>query len=104
MKQLLHSDGYRWRQCCHELFGSPGMDDLARTLCLTVNGRAVELSVDPIKRLSEVLREDLGLTGTKIGCHAGDCGACTVLVGGKQVCACLMAAGQAANQDVLTVE
>src|SRR5579862_6594727 len=80
------------------------MDDLARTLCLTVNGQPVELSVDPTKRLSEVLREDLGLTGTKIGCHAGDCGACTVLVGGKQVCACLMAAGQAVDQEIVTVE
>jgi CO/xanthine dehydrogenase Mo-binding subunit/aerobic-type carbon monoxide dehydrogenase small subunit (CoxS/CutS family) len=80
------------------------MDDLARTLSLIVNGQPVEVDVDPSKRLSEVLREDLGLTGTKIGCHAGDCGACTVLVGGRQVCACLMAAGQAANQEVLTVE
>ncbi len=80
------------------------MDDTTRTLAFIVNGRPVELSVDPARRLSEVLREDLGLTGTKIGCHAGDCGACTILVAGRQVCACLMAAGQAANQEVVTVE
>lgn len=80
------------------------MDDVRRSLCLTVNGRRVELAVDPARRLSEVLREELALTGTKIGCHAGDCGACTVLVGGRQVCACLMAVAQAAGQEVLTVE
>jgi CO/xanthine dehydrogenase Mo-binding subunit/aerobic-type carbon monoxide dehydrogenase small subunit (CoxS/CutS family) len=80
------------------------VDDLRRSICFTVNGREVELTIDPAKRLSEVLREDLGLTGTKIGCHAGDCGACTVLVGDRQVCACLMAAAQAADQELTTVE
>jgi CO/xanthine dehydrogenase Mo-binding subunit/aerobic-type carbon monoxide dehydrogenase small subunit (CoxS/CutS family) len=80
------------------------MDDLRRTITLTVNGLSAELAVNPAKRLSEVLREDLGLTGTKIGCHAGDCGACTVLVGERQVCACLMPAAQAAEQEITTVE
>jgi aldehyde oxidoreductase len=80
------------------------VDDLTRAIGFTVNGRAVALSVDPLKRLSDVLREELRLTGTKIGCHAGDCGACTVLMGECQVCACLVPVAQAANQDITTVE
>jgi len=80
------------------------VDDLTRAIHFTVNGRIVGVSVDPRKRLSDVLREDLQLTGTKIGCHAGDCGACTVLMGEQQVCACLVPAAQATNQDITTVE
>lgn len=73
-------------------------------LRVKVNGRAVELDVVPAKRLSDVLRDDLGLTGTKIGCQSGDCGACTVLVDGEQVCSCITAAGQCADREVTTVE
>ena len=51
-----------------------------------------------------MLRDELGLTGTKIGCDAGDCGACTVLLDGEQVCACLVAVGQCAGRAVTTVE
>jgi CO/xanthine dehydrogenase Mo-binding subunit/aerobic-type carbon monoxide dehydrogenase small subunit (CoxS/CutS family) len=80
------------------------VDDLTRAIDFTVNGRLHSLAVDPRRRLSEVLREELHLTGTKIGCHAGDCGACTVLMGDRQVCACLVPAGQAANQAITTVE
>jgi CO/xanthine dehydrogenase Mo-binding subunit/aerobic-type carbon monoxide dehydrogenase small subunit (CoxS/CutS family) len=80
------------------------VDDLTRAIRFSVNGRAVALSVDPLKRLSDVLREELRLTGTKIGCHAGDCGACTVLMGGRAVCACLVPAAQAVDQEVTTVE
>jgi CO/xanthine dehydrogenase Mo-binding subunit/aerobic-type carbon monoxide dehydrogenase small subunit (CoxS/CutS family) len=58
----------------------------------------------PCERLSDVLRETLGLTGTKVGCNAGDCGACTVLVDGRQVCACLTAVAQVAGRAVHTVE
>ncbi|HTR65558.1 MAG TPA: molybdopterin cofactor-binding domain-containing protein, partial [Terriglobales bacterium] len=54
--------------------------------------------------LSRVLREQLGLTGTKVGCDAGDCGACTVLLDGEPVCACLVAAAQAEGHDITTVE
>ena len=55
-----------------------------------VNGRARELAGDPGRRLADALRDELGLTGTKIGCHAGDCGACTVLLDGEQVCSCIV--------------
>ena len=57
-----------------------------------------------IRRFSDVLREDLGLTGTKVGCDAGDCGACTILINGEQRYACLTATGQLEGCDVRTVE
>ena len=69
-----------------------------------VNGRAVEVVASPLERLSRVLRGQMGLTGTKVGCDAGDCGACTVLLHGEPVAACLVAAGQAEGCDVTTVE
>jgi CO/xanthine dehydrogenase Mo-binding subunit/aerobic-type carbon monoxide dehydrogenase small subunit (CoxS/CutS family) len=71
---------------------------------LNVNGKAVEVLVAPSRRLSDVLREDLGLTGTKIGCQAGDCGACTVLIDGQQVCSCITAVAQCADRAITTVE
>ena len=64
----------------------------AQQVAFTLNGRRVEVHVDPVRRLADVLREDLGLTGTKVGCNAGDCGACTVRLDGRQVCACTVAA------------
>ena len=69
-----------------------------------VNGRGVRVSGSPVQRLSRVLREELGLTGTKVGCDAGDCGACTVLLDGDPVCACLVPLGQAEGHNVTTVE
>ena len=71
---------------------------------LTVNGTEHTLSCDGGRRLSRVLREDLGLTGTKVGCDAGDCGACTVLMDGRQVCACLVPTAQADGCAITTVE
>ena len=71
---------------------------------LKVNGKGVRVASAPVTRLADVLRDELGLTGTKIGCNAGDCGACTVLLDGRQVCACLTALGQAAGREVTTVE
>jgi CO/xanthine dehydrogenase Mo-binding subunit/aerobic-type carbon monoxide dehydrogenase small subunit (CoxS/CutS family) len=73
-------------------------------LRLLVNGRVYAYAGNPAKRLSDVLRDDFGLTGTKIGCNAGDCGACTVLVDGEQVCSCLTAVAQADGRAVTTVE
>jgi aldehyde oxidoreductase len=76
----------------------------ATLLAFSVNGRQVEVQASPLTRLSRVLRDHLGLTGTKVGCDAGDCGACTVLLDGEPVCSCLVAAGQAAGCEVVTVE
>jgi aldehyde oxidoreductase len=73
-------------------------------VAFTVNGRVREVHVDPVRRLADVLREDLGLTGTKVGCNAGDCGACTVLLDGRQICACMVPAGQVDGRAVTTVE
>ena len=69
-----------------------------------LNGRPVQAVSPRIARLADVLRDELGLTGTKIGCNAGDCGACTVLLDGRQVCACLTPLGQAEGRSVTTVE
>ncbi len=76
----------------------------AFTLRFRVNGRPVELQVPPGRRLLDVLRQDLGLTGTKEGCGEGECGACTVLVDGKPRLACLTAAVQVDGKDVVTIE
>ncbi|HYO44155.1 MAG TPA: FAD binding domain-containing protein [Candidatus Limnocylindrales bacterium] len=71
---------------------------------LTVNGRPVEAAVDGGRRLLDLLRLDLGLTGTKEGCGEGECGACAVLLDGELVNSCLVPVGQAAGRDVLTIE
>ena len=71
---------------------------------LTVNGEALELSVAPYKTLLEVLREDLGLTGTKHGCELGECGACAVLADGEPVLSCLMLAVECEGRRIETVE
>ncbi len=76
----------------------------AMPLTLTVNGVQRNTSAPPAMRLSELLREGFGLTGTKVGCDAGDCGACTVSLDGRQVCACLIPAAQADGSAVATVE
>ena len=71
---------------------------------IDVNGRARELAGDPAPAPRRRLRDELGLTGTKIGCHAGDCGACTVLLDGEQVCSCIVGVGQCDGRAVTTVE
>lgn len=73
-------------------------------LSLTVNGEAVTAEVDARTNLADFLRDDLGLTGTHLGCEHGVCGACTVLVDGDAVRSCLMLAAQAEGTDVLTIE
>lgn len=69
-----------------------------------VNGKDVELDVDPMATLLDVLREQLGLTGTKKGCDAGDCGACTVIIDRKAVLSCLTPVLQANGKEIVTVE
>jgi carbon-monoxide dehydrogenase small subunit len=69
-----------------------------------VNGRPLEVDVEPRKTLADALREDLALTGTHLGCEHGVCGACTILLDGEPVRACLMLAVQADGCQVLTVE
>jgi len=71
---------------------------------LTVNGVARSFEAPPLKRLLDVLREDLGLTGTKEGCGEGECGACSVLIDGELVNSCLVAVCQVEGASVLTVE
>jgi aerobic carbon-monoxide dehydrogenase small subunit len=73
-------------------------------IALTVNGQRHEMLFDGYKTLLEVLREDLGLTGTKHGCELGECGACAVLVNGEPVLSCLLLAVECAGADVATVE
>ena len=71
---------------------------------VTVNGTEHELVIEPRLLLSDVLRDELGLTGTKRGCDTGKCGACTVLLDGKPVKSCNLLALQTADSDVTTVE
>ncbi|MBA3455669.1 MAG: (2Fe-2S)-binding protein [Deltaproteobacteria bacterium] len=71
---------------------------------LTVNGAMHAVEVSPWKRLLDVLREDLRLTGTKEGCGEGECGACTVMLDGEAVNSCLVAVGQCDARTVTTVE
>jgi carbon-monoxide dehydrogenase small subunit len=71
---------------------------------LTVNGAEKEVLVAANRTLTQLLRDDLGLTGTKHGCGVGDCGSCTVLLDGEPVNSCLVLAVQAAGREVVTVE
>lgn len=73
-------------------------------ITLTVNGQKREVDVKPHTRLLDLLREDLGLTGTKEGCGKGECGACTVIMNNKVVASCLVLAPQADGAEIQTVE
>lgn len=79
-------------------------DELLVSVSFTLNGKPVELDVRPWEPALAVIRDRLGLTGSKEGCGIGECGACTILVNGKAVNACLMPAPQLDARDVLTVE
>jgi carbon-monoxide dehydrogenase small subunit len=74
------------------------------TIKFTVNAVPIKLDVPPMKRLLDVLREDLHLTGTKEGCGEGECGACAVLLDGELVNSCLIPALQAQNTTLITIE
>jgi CO/xanthine dehydrogenase Mo-binding subunit/aerobic-type carbon monoxide dehydrogenase small subunit (CoxS/CutS family) len=78
--------------------------ETAATVTFLLNGAIATSQSDPRTRLSQVLREELRLMGTKVGCDAGDCGACTVLFDDKPVCACLTAVGQVEGAEVVTIE
>lgn len=71
---------------------------------LRINGEIYEVPVEPRTTLVKVLREDLGLTGTKHSCDTGDCGACTVLIDGRPVVACLTLAIEVQGKEILTIE
>lgn len=73
-------------------------------LSLTVNGKAHQVLTDPNRTLAQLLRDDLGLTGTKQGCQVGDCGSCTVILDGRTVNSCLVLALQADGRQVFTIE
>jgi carbon-monoxide dehydrogenase small subunit len=73
-------------------------------ITIALNGEETDISFAPYKTLLEVLREDLGHTGTKHGCELGECGACAVLVNGKPVLSCLLLALECDGADVMTVE
>ncbi len=78
---------------------------MAKTVVqFTLNGNPVDLYTEPYRTLLEVVRDDLGLTGSKEGCGTGDCGACTMIVNGKTVNSCLMLIPEVQQTDVVTVE
>ena len=83
---------------------SAGDAPTKRLLRLRVNGETKEVATEVSKTLLEVLREDLGLTGTKHGCELGECGTCAVLVDGEPVLSCLMLGIEAENSEIVTVE
>lgn len=77
---------------------------MKQAVILRVNGEDREVYIEPYRILSDVLREELNLTGVKEGCQTGDCGVCTVLVDGKTVRSCLMLAVQARGKEITTIE
>ncbi len=74
------------------------------TISVTVNGETTELTVETRRMLSDVIRDDLGLTGTHLGCEHGVCGACTILLDGRPARSCLMLAAQADGSEITTIE
>jgi xanthine dehydrogenase YagR molybdenum-binding subunit len=92
------------RDATAALAGAPKLGPGAVPVELTVNGIRHTVKVEPRTTLAETLREGLGLTGTKIGCDRGACGACTVMLGNKAVCACMTFALDATGENVTTIE
>jgi len=82
----------------------PAESQKTASLCFSLNGETIDVSVAPYKTLLEVLREDLGHTGTKHGCELGECGACAVLLDEKPVLSCLVLAQECEGRRILTVE
>jgi len=76
----------------------------SKTIKFLLNGQSHELQVKPWRTLLEMIREDLKLTGTKEGCGHGECGSCTVIMGGKTVNSCIVPAAEADGQEIVTIE
>lgn len=74
------------------------------TITFTLNGRPMTIEAPPDRCAGDLLRDDLGLTGTKIDCREGECGACTVIFNGQPACSCLMTAAQLQGAEIVTVE
>jgi carbon-monoxide dehydrogenase small subunit len=94
-----HSAAHNRRLAAEDRAGGSVID-----LALTVNGEEHGVTVEARRTLSDVIREDIGLTGTHLGCEHGVCGACTVLVDGQPARSCLMLAGQAEGAEITTIE
>jgi carbon-monoxide dehydrogenase small subunit len=77
---------------------------MKRTIRFTLNGKAIEREVANHRLLLDLLRDEIGATGTKEGCGTGDCGACTVLLDGKPVNSCLVLSGELDGSDIVTIE
>ena len=77
---------------------------MKRLITLTINDKSYDMAVEPNQTLTDLLRYDLGLTGTKKGCEVGDCGSCTVIMDGKPVNSCLVLAVQANGRNIQTIE
>jgi len=77
---------------------------VVRKIEFILNGRSVSLTVNPVKRLVDVLREDFGLTGVKEGCGEGECGACSVLADKKIINSCITPVGSIEDRDITTIE
>lgn len=77
---------------------------MKKLIALTLNRKKHELAVSPNRTLADLIRYDLGLTGTKKGCEVGDCGTCTVIMDGKPVNSCLILAVQANGREIITIE
>ena len=77
---------------------------MKRELKITVNGDSYHLLVETHHTLLDIIRDEIGLTGTKSGCEMGECGACTVLLNGQAVNSCLVLAHEADGQEILTIE
>lgn len=77
---------------------------MKKSLTMKLNGREVQVEVEPAAMLVDVLRDELGLTGTKVGCRAGDCGTCTVIIDGEAMTSCLVPALKVNGREVITIE
>ncbi len=82
----------------------PETSETRKHVTLTVNGKKVERDIPSRMTLAELLREELDLTGTKVGCNRGECGSCTVILDGEPVLSCTVLGVEASNRDVLTIE